>query len=619
MATVAIAVAKTAQQPEAAKIPALPLEFDDDEAAEQARPLDLGLIRWIFKYTRPYAAKRSALLFAVLLRSIQLPLLAWTISQVINGPIAHRSASGLFWGTLGFLALSLFTQLTLHFRQRLALELGEAVVHDLRNDIFAHLQRMQLSFFNATKIGRIISRMTSDAEAVRAGVQDVLFTSLVGLGQMIVAAALMAYCDLLLFSIIAGMVPLVWLINQHFRKRLSIAYRAMQESFSRVTSRVAESIQGIQVIQGSVREHTNSRMFRELVYDHSRYNLDAARTAGLFLPLLEFNSQLFLAILLVLGGYRVLEPGAAMPLGNLIQFVFLANIFFQPIQILGDQYNQALMAMAGAERVRRLLSSTADWQDAPGAIRLRALRGQVRFDNVSFGYDPQRPVLHNISFSAAPGQIVAFVGHTGSGKSSLVNLIAKFYLPGSGRLLIDGHDIRDLDADALRSHMSIVLQQNFLFSGSVLDNVRVGRPTANDDEVAAAIDRLGCLDMLESLPAGLHTEVGESGGRLSLGQRQLICFARAMLADPRVLLLDEATSSIDVFTEHRIQQALGKLLQGRTAFVVAHRLSTIRNADVVLLLHNGRIIRRGTPAEVLLDELPPLDIPPQPAVAASAA
>jgi ATP-binding cassette subfamily B protein len=393
----------------------------------------------------------------------------------------------------------------------------------------------------------------------------------------------------------------------------------MQESFSRVTSRVAESIQGIQVIQGSVREHTNSRMFRELVYDHSRYNLDAARTAGLFLPLLEFNSQLFLAILLVLGGYRVLEPGAAMPLGNLIQFVFLANIFFQPIQILGDQYNQALMAMAGAERVRRLLSSTADWQDAPGAIRLRALRGQVRFDNVSFGYDPQRPVLHNISFSAAPGQIVAFVGHTGSGKSSLVNLIAKFYLPGSGRLLIDGHDIRDLDADALRSHMSIVLQQNFLFSGSVLDNVRVGRPTANDDEVAAAIDRLGCLDMLESLPAGLHTEVGESGGRLSLGQRQLICFARAMLADPRVLLLDEATSSIDVFTEHRIQQALGKLLQGRTAFVVAHRLSTIRNADVVLLLHNGRIIRRGTPAEVLLDELPPLDIPPQPAVAASAA
>jgi ATP-binding cassette subfamily B protein len=619
MATAVIAVAKKAQWPAAAKVPAFPVDFDDDEAAEQGRPLDLDLIRWIFKYTRPYAAKRSALLFAVLLRSIQLPLLAWTISQVINGPIAHRSASGLFWGTLGFLGLSLFTQLTLHFRQRLALELGEAVVHDLRNDIFAHLQRMQLSFFNATKIGRIISRMTSDAEAVRAGVQDVLFTSLVGLGQMIVAAALMAYCDLLLFSIIAGMVPLVWLINQHFRKRLSIAYRAMQESFSRVTSRVAESIQGIQVIQGSVREHTNSRMFRELVYDHSRYNLDAARTAGLFLPLLEFNSQLFLAILLVLGGYRVLDPGAAMPLGNLIQFVFLANIFFQPIQILGDQYNQALMAMAGAERVRRLLSSAADWQDAPGAIRLRTLRGHVRFDNVTFGYDPQRPVLHNISFSAAPGQIVAFVGHTGSGKSSLVNLIAKFYLPGSGRLLIDGHDIRDLDADALRSHMSIVLQQNFLFSGSVLDNVRVGRSTASDDEVAEAIARLGCLDMLESLPAGLRTEVGESGGRLSLGQRQLICFARAMLADPRVLLLDEATSSIDVFTEHRIQQALGKLLEGRTAFVVAHRLSTVRNADVVLLLDNGRIIRRGTPAEVLLDELPPLDLPPQPAVAASAA
>ena len=604
MATVAIAATKTPERPQTDQGPACPTDVDDYEDDGQGRPLDPGLIRWIFRYTRPYAAKRNALLFAVLLRSVQLPLLAWTISQVINGPIARRSTAGLFWGTLGFLGLSLFTQLTLHFRQRLALELGEAVVHDLRNDIFTHLQRMQLSFFNATKIGRIISRMTSDAEAVRAGVQDVLFTSLVGLGQMVVAAALMAYCDLLLFSIVAGMVPLVWLINQHFRKRLSIAYRAMQESFSRVTSRVAESIQGIQVIQGSVREQTNSRMFRELVYDHAQYNLDAARSAGVFLPLLEFNAQLFLAILLVLGGYRVLVPGMAMPLGNLIQFLFLANIFFQPIQMLGDQYNQALLAMAGGERLRRLLGSKADWQDPPRAVKLRALRGHVRFDNVCFGYDPQRPVLRNISFSAAPGQIVAFVGHTGSGKSSLVNLIAKFYLPGRGRLLIDGHDIRNLDADALRSQMSIVLQQNFLFSGSVLDNVRVGRPTAGDEEVVEAIERLGCLDMLQSLPAGLHTEVGESGGRLSLGQRQLVCFARAMLADPRVLLLDEATSSIDVFTEHRIQQALGKLLQGRTAFVVAHRLSTIRNADVVLVLENGRIIRSGTPAEVLTDEQP---------------
>jgi ATP-binding cassette subfamily B protein len=555
----------------------------------------------------------------VLLRALQLPLLAWTIGRVINGPIAHRSPSGLFWGTLAFFGLSAFTQFTFHFRQRLALELGEAVVHDLRNDIFAHLQRMQMSFFNATKIGRIISRMTSDAEALRVGVQDVLFTSLVGLGQMLVAAALMAHCDLLLFFIVAAMVPLLWLANLHFRKRLSVAYRAMQESFSRITSRVAESIQGIQVIQGAARQQTNSRMFRELVHDHSRYNLDAARTAGVFLPLLEFNSQLFLAILLVFGGYRVLEPGMAMPLGNLIQFLFLANIFFQPIQTLGDQYNQALMAMAGAERVRRLLATPADWQDPPGAIKLRTFHGQVCFENVTFGYDPRRPVLHNITFAVEPGQIVAFVGHTGSGKSSLVNLIAKFYLPTSGRLLLDGHDIRALDADALRSHMSIVLQQNFLFSGSVLENVRVGRPDATDDEVLETIARLGCLDMLQSLPEGLHTEVGEAGGRLSLGQRQLICFARAMLADPRVLLLDEATSSIDIFTEHRIQQALAKLLEGRTAFVVAHRLTTIRTADLVLLLHHGRIIRHSTPDEVLVDEWSQHDRPTRRAAHADAA
>jgi ATP-binding cassette subfamily B protein len=590
----------------------------DAEQESGSRPLDLGLIRWIFGYTRPYAAKRNLLAVIVVLRSIQLPLLAWILGAVITGPIAHRSAAGLLWGTLALLALSAFTQFTLHFRQRLALELGEAVVHDLRNEIFAHLQRMQMSFFNDTRLGRIISRMTSDAEAVRAGVQDVLFTSLVGLGQMIVAAILMAHADGMLFAVVAAMVPVLWAINRHFRKRLSRAYRAMQESFSRITSSVAESIQGIQVIQGSVRQQTNSRMFHELVADHSRYNLEAARTAGLFLPLLEFNTQLFLAVLLVVGGYRVLTPTIGMPLGHLIQFLFLANIFFQPIQMLGDQYNQALMAMAGAERVRRLLASKPQWQDPPRAKTLPTLRGHVRFENVTFGYDPQRPVLWNISFSAEPGQVVAFVGHTGSGKSSLVNLIAKFYQPGSGRVLIDGHDLRELDSHALRRHMSIVLQQNFLFTGSVLENVRYGRPQASDAEVAAAVARLGVLDMLESLPQGLHTEVGESGSRLSLGQRQLVCFARAMLADPRLLLLDEATSSLDIFSEHRIQQALVKLLQGRTSFVVAHRLSTIRNADVVLRLDQGRIVQCGPPAEVLAEPPVPREVPPAPLRASAA-
>lgn len=576
-------------------------DVEDADEAER-RPLDLGLIAWLYGFTRPYARKRNVLLAMVVTRSIQLPLVAWTIGWIINGPITERSHAGLAWGVLGFLLLSASTHLVFHFRQRLALELGEAVVHDLRGEIFAHLQRMQLNFFNDTKLGRIISRVTSDAESVRAGVQDVLFTSMVGLGQMFVAAVLMLGADPVLFSIVAAMVPLLWAINRHFRRKLGRAYRNMQESFSRVTSSVAESISGIQVTQGAVRQETNARLFRELVTDHSRNNLEAARTAGVLLPLLEFNSQVFLAALLVVGGYRVLSPDTATTLGDLIQFLFLANVFFQPIQMLGDQYNQALVSMAGAERVRRLLALEPAWCDPPDALRPAALAGEVRFENVSFGYDPQRPVLHDVSFAAQPGQMIAFVGHTGSGKTSLVNLIAKFYLPTAGRVLIDGRDLRQLDSQWLHRHMGIVLQQNFLFTGTVMENIRVGRPAAGDEEVISAVRRLGCLDLLQSLPRGLQTEVGECGGRLSLGQRQLVCFARAMLADPRLLLLDEATSSVDVLTEYRIQMALAKLLEGRTSFVVAHRLVTIRNADLVLVLDHGRIVEQGNHEQLMAQD-----------------
>jgi len=301
----------------------------------------------------------------------------------------------------------------------------------------------------------------------------------------------------------------------------------------------------------------------------------------------------------VLGGYRVLTPGIELPLDDLIQFLFLANIFFLPIQSIGEQYNQALMAMAGAERIRRLLDTAPTWQDQPQAVTPPGLVGHVCFERVSFAYNPGCPVLRDINFSASPGEKIALVGHTGSGKTSLVNLIAKFYLPTSGQLLIDGQDIRDIDSCWLHRHVGMVLQQNFLFSGTVADNIRVGRPEAGDDEVVAAVARLGCLDLLEALPRGFRTEVGESGNCLSLGQRQLVCFARAMLADPRILLLDEATSSIDVFTEQRIQHALGRLLEGRTSFVVAHRLSTIRDADVVLVLDQGRIVEQGSPGGLL--------------------
>jgi ATP-binding cassette subfamily B protein len=487
----------------------------------------------------------------------------------------------------------------MHFRQRLALELGESVVFDLRNDIFAHLQRMPLGFFQQTKLGRIISRMTSDVEDVRIGVQEVLFVCMVQLGQMFVAAAFMLWYDRALFFMVMLLAPVLWFINHCFHSKLSVALRQMRESFSRVTATLAESVNGIRVTQAFVRHDTNARLFHDLLSDHAQHNFRFSRTQGMFLPLLDLNSQVFVAALLVVGGYQVLTPGATTQVGDLVGFFFMAAMFFGPINVLGNQYNQALTSMAGAERVFALLDRPGEWLDAPNAIELSRARGRVEFKSVSFGYTPGRFVLEEIDFVARPGETIALVGPTGSGKTSIINLLARFYHPASGQILLDGHDLERVQSDSLRRQLALVLQQNFLFAGTVLDNIRVGRRGASDSDCIDAAVRLGCLDLFESLPDGLATQVGERGGNLSHGQRQLVCFARALLADPKILVLDEATSSIDMVTEARIQTALRRLLAGRTSFVIAHRLSTIRHADQVLVLDGGRIVERGTHDELL--------------------
>ncbi len=576
----------------------------DDEREPDKRPLDLGIIGRLIGYMRPYAVKRNILFGCVLLRAIQLPLIAWTVGAVINGPIAHHEkyanpVQAILLGACGLALLALSTQVVFHFRQRLALEMGEAVIHDLRREIFAHLQRMPMSFYNKTKLGRIISRVTSDCEALRVGVQDVLFVSLVGVFQMIVAGSLMLYYDWALFSVVVAMSPILWTLNRVFRKKLSAAYRVVQESFSRLTATLAESINGVRLTQGYVRQDLNAELFRELLDWHGDNVVRAVRREGLLLPLLELNSQIFIVALLLIGGYRVMSPEIRMPADNLVFFFFLANSFFSPIQILGNQYNQALTAMAGAERVFALLDRQPEWTDVADAQTLPPVIGQVELRNVTFGYDPERPVLHEISLAAEPGETIALVGRTGSGKSSIINLIARFYLPQQGQVLIDGHDTRLVTGDSLHHQMGLVLQQNFLFSGSVKENIRVGRPNATDDDVVLAAVQLDCLDMLATLPQGLETQVGERGAQLSLGQRQLVCFCRALVANPRILILDEATSSVDTLTELRIQTALAKLLSGRTSFVVAHRLSTIRKADQVLVLEDGRIIEQGNHLELI--------------------
>jgi ATP-binding cassette subfamily B protein len=561
------------------------------------RPLDFSLIKRLFGYTRPHARLRNRLLLLVALRALQLPLVTWAAASVISGPIAHHDVRGTIHGVLGFLALVAVTEFCFVYRSRFALELGEAVVQDLRHDIYAHLLRMPIDFFRRTQIGRLIGRVTSDVDVVRIGVQDVAFVSLVQTGNFVVSAALMLYYDWKLFLVVLVMAPILWSIVRTFRVALSRAYRAQQESFTRVTERLAESVTGIREIQGFVRQNVNGELFRELIHDHSRYNYGSAKQSAVFQPLLEFNGQLFLSILLVVGGYQALER--EVPLDALIQFLFLSNAFFAAIPMIGNQYNQALTAMAGAERVFHLLDTPPAWEDPPSAIELPLVRGRVEFRNVSFEYERTRKVLSGIDFVAEPGQTVALVGHTGGGKTTIMALVAKLYEPTSGAVLVDGHDLRSVNGRSLRAQIASVTQENYLFSGTVLENVRLGRPDAKDAEIREAARELGVLDLVCDLPNGFETEVGEGGSGLSVGQRQIVCFVRALLAAPRVLLLDEATSSVDPMTEARIQEALRRLLAGRTSFVVAHRLSTIRHADQVLVLEHGRIVERGAHTELL--------------------
>ena len=574
--------------------------LEDDEDAEQLKPLEWGLIRRMFTYARPVKRQLNILLVLTVIRSAQLPALIWASAAIISGPIAHHDIGGLPWAVFGYGLLALTTDVLFHWRQRYALEIGETVVNGLRAEIFAKTQRQPMSFFHRVKLGRIISRVTSDVESLRVGIQDVMFVSAIQLGQMVFTAIVMVRCDWVLFLVVAGLAPVLWGANRHFRVRLSHLTRAAQESFSRVTATLAESVNGIRVTQGFVRQETNAGLFRGLLADHSRYNMALARTSAKLTPLLELNSQFFVAILLLFGGWRVFDR--AMSLDALITFFFLSNFFFSPIAVIGNQYNQALVAMAGAERVFRLIDTQPAWEDAPDAVALPKVAGQgarVEFRKISFGYDPARLVLHEVDFVAEPGQTVALVGHTGSGKTSIINLAAKFYLPTSGELFIDGREVRTITSNSLHRQLGMVPQQNFLFSGTVLANIRLARPEATEAEVRAAAQQLDCLDLLEALPQGLHTEVGERGAGLSVGQRQLVCFTRALLADPRLVILDEATSSIDALTEARLQKALVTLLRGRTSFVVAHRLSTIRHADLVLVLDQGRVIERGTHTALL--------------------
>ncbi|MBI3733635.1 MAG: ABC transporter ATP-binding protein [Chloroflexi bacterium] len=498
--------------------------------------------------------------------------------------VAYLLASGLNWVTN-------FTQIyTMAW-------VGQTLIYTFRTRLFEHLQKLTLSFYDHYEVGRIISRVIGDVgvmqEFVTWAVVGVFSDIFVLVGIIVAMLSLNVPLSLLTFTVL----PLMVIVTAIWRRRARETYRQVRRKIAAVNANLNENITGVRVVQSFSREGVNAAYFDRLNREHLDANMDAARLSSLFFPAIDIIGSLATALVVGFGGVAVLEGG--LTAGVLVAMVLYVDRFFDPIRDLTQRYNTLQATMASGERIIELLDTEPDILEAPDAIELPPIVGHVKVDHVTFGYSDGVNVLHDINLDVPAGQTVAFVGETGAGKSSLVALLSRFYEVKKGAITIDGYDIRKVKRESLRRQMGVVLQATFLFSGTIKDNIRYGRLTATDEEVTRAAQTVGAHEFIATLAKGYDTPVGEGGVTLSVGQRQLVSFARALLADPRILILDEATSSIDTHTEQIIQRALERLLKGRTAFVIAHRLSTITKADQIVVVSDGRIAERGSHQQLL--------------------
>ncbi len=566
-------------------------------------------LRGLLGLLRPYRARTAAMLVALVVgtaASLAPPLLA---RAAIDEGIEKQNTTALVVVVVAFLASALLVWLMTYTQTYLVGWVGQRALADLRIRIFKHLQTLPIGFYETRPAGVLISRMTNDVEALDSLVTDSVVTLFQSGLTLIGTIGILLYLDVKLALLTFLVLPLLLAASLWFRIISAGAFRRTRETIGAITADLQESLSGVRAVRSFAQEPAHAERFSDLNADNQDANMVTVKLNAAYFPSVEMLSGLAVAGIVLYGGIQALD--GHITVGTIVAFVAALSNLFEPIQQLSQLYATYQSGMAALEKIFQLLDVRPDLTDRPDAVELERIRGEVRFDDVSFAYARRRGeeesgetvlALEHVDLSIPPGQTVALVGATGAGKSTMAKLVARFYDPTGGRVLVDGLDLRDVSSRSLRSQMGIVPQEAFLFSGTVGENIAFGRPDASPEQIRGAAAAVGAEEFIADLAHGYDTEVGERGAQLSAGQRQLIAFARALIADPRILVLDEATSNVDLHSEARIEQGLRRLLAGRTAIVIAHRLSTIRQAGRIVVLEHGHIAEQGTHDELIAAE-----------------
>ncbi|HZG47988.1 MAG TPA: ABC transporter ATP-binding protein [Thermoleophilaceae bacterium] len=554
-------------------------------------------LRHLVSLLGPYRGRVLLMLLSLVVATGAALAPPYLAGRAVDVGISNRDTGALAVILVLFVGAAVLNWVATYFQTYLISWVGQRALQDLRIEVFAHLQRLSMSFYSRNKAGVIISRLTNDVQALDQLVTEGIATLFSSTLMLVGTAAILLLLDPGLALVTFLTFPVLLAGSVAFRLASSGAYRLTREKIAQVTAYLQETLSGVRVVRAFGQEARHRKRFAELNDEHREANMKTVHLNAAYFPSVELLSAVATAAILIYGGNQVLDGDVTI--GVLASFVFYLAAFFDPIQSLSQLYTTYQAGMAALDKIFELLDERPEIEDRPGALELGRLRGEIEFDDVSFSYGGDTPALSEISLHVPPGQTVALVGSTGAGKSTLAKLVARFYDPDRGRVLVDGHDLRDVTEQSLRSQLGIVPQESYLFSGTIADNIGFGAPDVTRDQIVAAARAVGAHEFIERLPDGYETEVGERGGHLSAGQRQLVAFARAAAADPRILILDEATSNVDVRTESQIERGLRRLLAGRTALVIAHRLSTIRGAGRIVVLDHGRIAEQGTHDELI--------------------